>query len=334
MIIVLDKSKDNNYLNQIKDKLNSLNLKISEVNTQSHSYIVAIGNYNFDIREVGHLPGVIDVFKVSDPYKLVSRKWKTERTKIDLGDNVILGDSLQFMCGPCSIENVQQLEAVASFLQSQNVQIIRGGAFKPRSSPYSFQGLGLEGLKIIKEVAMKYKLKVISEVMDISQIDIMHEYIDIFQVGTRNSQNFPLFQELGKVEKPVLIKRGMSGTLEELLQAAEYVFAKGNEKIILCERGIRTFEKSYRNVLDINAIPVLKDKSHLPVIVDPSHGIGIRKYIEAVTLAGVVAGADGVLMEIHETPELAFSDGDQTVNFEEARNIITKAKALVTSLNH
>jgi 3-deoxy-7-phosphoheptulonate synthase len=206
---------------------------------------------------------------------------------------------------------------------------MRGGAFKPRSSPYSFRGMGIDGLKMFYDIVKPLGIKIISEVLEISQIQEMYSYVDIFQVGARNSQNFNLLFELGKVDKPVLIKRGLSGTLEELLQSAEYVFSNGNEKIIICERGIRTYEKAYRNTLDLNAVPVLKDKTHLPVVVDPSHGIGIRRYIEPMTLAALAAGADGILMEVHEKPENAFSDGDQTVNYEEASEIIRKAKNLL-----
>lgn len=303
--------------------------KVTAVKTKDAKYLILVGNPLVDIRELGVLQGVKDVHWVSENYQLVSRKWKVKRTTIDLGDGIRIGDgNLSFMLGPCSIEDQNQVEKVSKFLLSQGIRIMRGGAFKPRTSPYSFRGLGIEGLKMMYEVVNPLGIKIIAEVLESAQIDSMYPYIDIYQVGTRNNQNFNLLYDLGKIDKPVLIKRGMSGTLEELLQSAEYVFSSGNEKILLCERGIRTFEKSYRNTLDINAIPVLKEKSHLPVIVDPSHGVGIRRYVEPIALAGIIAGADGLLVETHECPEKAASDGDQTLNFEEAQILIEKSRKL------
>jgi 3-deoxy-7-phosphoheptulonate synthase len=232
------------------------------------------------------------------------------------------------MAGPCSIEDEEKTETVARFLASQGVKIMRGGVFKPRSSPYSFRGLGMDGLKMFYKVCRSHGIRVISEVMQVSQIAEMYDYIDVFQVGARNTQNFNLLDELGKVDKPVLIKRGISGSVDELLQSAEYVFSGGNEKLILCERGIRTYETSSRNTLDLNSVPILKEKSHLPVVVDPSHGIGIRDFVEPMALAAVAAGADGILFEIHQEPEKAASDGAQTLNFEEAAQLIRRTRAL------
>lgn len=310
--------------------IEGLGFKVTKVTTQSSAYLVLVGGRETDIRIIGHTKGIKDVHRVSDVYKLVSRKWKVGRTKINLGDGVeIGGGAFQLIAGPCSVEDQEILTSIASFLNSQDIKIMRGGAFKPRTSPYSFRGHGIEGLKLFSEVARAHKLKVISEVLDPSQIESMYPYIDIYQVGARNSQNFMLLHELGKVDKPVLIKRGMSGTIEELLQSAEYVFASGNEKLILCERGIRTYEKAYRNTLDINAIPILKEKSHLPIVVDPSHGIGIRQYVESVALAAVVAGADGLMIETHECPEKALSDGDQTLDFAEMRVLAEKVQKLI-----
>ena len=225
------------------------------------------------------------------------------------------------MAGPCSIENEEQIRKTVEHLKKNGVKIMRGGVFKPRSSPYSFRGVGIEGLKIFSAICKENGIKIISEVMQVSQIAEMYDYIDIYQVGARNIQNFNLLDELGKVDKAVMIKRGFSTTLDELLYSAEYVFSNGNEKIILCERGVRSFEKSYRNMLDMNAIPYLKVHTHLPVIVDPSHGVGIRMFVEDMALTGVMAGADGIIVEIHETPEKAISDGQQTLNFEEAEKL-------------
>jgi 3-deoxy-7-phosphoheptulonate synthase len=276
------------------------------------------------------MPGVSDVHYVRDAYQLVSRQWKVKPTVIDLGDGVTIGGSdHQVMAGPCSIEGEEQVRADIERLRALGIRIMRGGVFKPRSSPYSFRGMGLAGLTMWSRYAREHGMKIITEVLDASQIESMYPYIDMFQVGARNSQNFTLLDALGKVDKPVLLKRGMSGTLEELLQSAEYIFSNGNEKILLCERGIRTFEKAYRNVLDLNAVPYLKDKSHLPVIVDPSHGVGVRRYVAQMALAGVVAGADGTLLEVHQTPEEAKSDAAQTLSFGEIGELMREMQRLV-----
>jgi 3-deoxy-7-phosphoheptulonate synthase len=325
MIVTLDPLASTEQIKEISSFLEQNGWRTTPVTTQSARYLVAIGSRETDLRQVSHLAGVRDVHRVTDVYKLVSRMWKVKPTRIDLGDGVLLGEgSMTIMAGPCSIEDERQVAETVDFLVSQGVRVMRGGAFKPRSSPYSFRGLGLEGLKMFSSIARAKKVKVITEVLDVSTIEPMMEYVDVFQVGARNSQNFTLLDELGRVDKPVLLKRGLSGTLEELLQSAEYIFSKGNEKVILCERGIRTYEKAYRNTLDLNAVPYLKEKSHLPVVVDPSHGIGLRKHVPAMALAGAVAGADGLLIEIHKSPEEALSDGAQTLSFDEARELFEK----------
>ena len=314
-------------------KVKSLEYKTTEVKTQKGSYLVAIGKKDFDIRQLGHLQGIADIHRVSDDYKLVSRKWKVGRTQIDLGDGVVIGDgNLSIMAGPCSIENEEQVQRTIDHLVKSGVRIMRGGVFKPRSSPYAFRGLGIDGLKMWYTLAKKAGIKIITEVMQVSQIADMHDYVDVFQVGARNTQNFNLLDELGKVDKAVMIKRGISGTIEELLYSAEYVFAAGNEKLILCERGIRTYERASRNTLDVNAIPILKEKTHLPVVADPSHGIGIREFVEPVALAAVMAGADGIIYETHQEPEKAASDGQQTLDFEESANLINRLKKASTLL--
>jgi 3-deoxy-7-phosphoheptulonate synthase len=327
MIIQLEKNIPSVDKDAIVSKVRSLDYKTTEVTTQKNTYIVGIGKKEFDIRLLGHMRGIEDIHRVSDDYKLVSRKWKVERTKIDLGDGVMIANgSLSIMAGPCSIENEAQVEKTISHLKSNGVRIMRGGVFKPRSSPYAFRGLGVDGLKMWYACARKAGIKIISEVMQVSQIAEMYDYVDVFQVGARNTQNFNLLDELGKVDKAIMIKRGISGTIEELLYSAEYVFAAGNEKLMLCERGIRTYEKASRNTMDLNAIPILKEKTHLPVIADPSHGIGIREYVEPIALAAVMAGADGVIYETHEKPEEAASDGQQTLDFEESSRLIDKLK--------
>ncbi len=327
MIIQLNQTISEDQKANIINAVTKLGYKSTEVNTQKAAYLVSIGKKEFDIRSVGHLPGIADIHRVSDEYKLVSRKWKVSQSQIDLGDGVVIGNgSLSIMAGPCSIETEEQVAQTLTHLKENKVRIMRGGVFKPRSSPYAFRGLGVDGLKMWYKQAREVGIKIISEVMQVSQIAEMYDYIDVYQVGARNTQNFNLLDELGKVDKPVMIKRGISGTIEELLSSAEYVFSGGNEKLILCERGIRTYEKASRNTMDINAIPILKEKSHLPVVADPSHGIGIREYVEPVALAAVMAGADGIIYETHQKPEEAYSDGQQTLDFLESKALIGKLR--------
>lgn len=327
MIIQLEKNVTVSQKSDIINAVKSLDYKCNEVSTQIAHYLVCIGKKEIDMRALGNLPGIKDIHRVSDDYKLVSRKWKVERSKIDLGDGVIIGNgSLAIMAGPCSIESEAQVALSIQHLKDNGIKIMRGGVFKPRSSPYAFRGLGVEGLKMWYQQARAAGIKIITEVMQVSQIADMYDYVDAYQVGARNTQNFNLLDELGKVDKAVLLKRGISGTIEELLYSAEYVFAAGNEKLMLCERGIRTYEKASRNTMDINAIPILKEKSHLPVIADPSHGIGIRDFVEPVALAAVMAGADGIIYETHQKPEEAFSDGQQTLDFAESGRLVDKLR--------
>lgn len=330
MLIQLEKNCPNSHLKSIVEKLTHAGYKVTQVNTFNQEYLVCIGKTEVDIRIIGNLPGVKDVHIVTDPNPLVSRQWKVKDTEIDLGNGIkISRDDFTIVAGPCAIESEEQVITIVEFLKQQGIQLMRGGIFKPRSSPYSFRGLGIDGLKLFSNHCKANSIKVVTEVMQVSQIDEMYPYTDIFQVGTRNMQNFNLLDALGKVDKPVLLKRGMSATLSEFLSSAEYIFSSGNEKIILCERGIRTFEKEYRNTLDLNAIPYLKDKSHLPVFCDPSHGVGVRDYVENMALASVMAGADGVLLEIHKTPEKALSDGHQTLNFDESKKAFKNIRQLV-----
>ncbi|MEM6737549.1 MAG: 3-deoxy-7-phosphoheptulonate synthase [Bacteroidota bacterium] len=329
MIVQLDKQSDGEVKEKVMNTLSSLKYKTTEVNTQFGSYIIGTGEKAYDIRNIGHLEGIKDIHIVSDDYKLVSSKWKVSNTIIDLGDDVKIGcDHFALMAGPCSIEGEENIVDTIHFLKENNIKIMRGGVYKPRSSPYSFRGLGIDGLKLWHNLAKENGIKIITEVMQVSQIEAMHDYVDIFQVGARNTQNFNLLDELGKIDKPVMIKRGISGTINELLQSAEYVFSGGNERLLLCERGIRTYERASRNTFDINAIPILKEKTHLPVIADPSHGIGIRDHVSAVALASIVAGADGVIFETHGQPEEAFSDGQQTLDFEESTRLIEQINKL------
>ncbi|SNT36442.1 3-deoxy-D-arabinoheptulosonate-7-phosphate synthase [Ekhidna lutea] len=334
MIIQLENGVNGEVLSSVEQELKSLKYKTTHVKTQYGSYLIGTGKRQFDIRKIGHLKGIKDIHVVSDDYKLVSAKWKVNPTVIDLGDDVKIGGGhFALMAGPCSIEGEENIMDTINLLKANDIKIMRGGVYKPRSSPYSFRGLGIDGLKLWHQLARENGIKIVSEVMQVSQIEAMHDYVDMFQVGARNTQNYNLLDELGRVDKPVMIKRGISGTIDELLHSAEYVFSGGNERLLLCERGIRTYEKASRNTFDINAIPILKEKSHLPVIADPSHGIGIRDHVGPVAMASAVAGADGIIFETHCRPEEAFSDGQQTLDFNEANQLIEKLRVLNSMAN-
>lgn len=328
MIIQFEQEIDEALKTAIINRVKGLKYKPTEVKTRNGDYLIGIGKKDFDIRTIGYMEGIKDIHIVSDDYKLVSRKWKVKPTEIDLGDGVIIKEgSFEIMAGPCSIEGEAQIRKILNHLKANSIRVMRGGVYKPRSSPYSFRGLGIDGLKLWYEMAREAGIKIITEVMQVSQIAEMEPYVDIYQVGARNTQNFNLLDELGKnTDKPLMIKRGISGTIDELLHSAEYVFSAGNERLLLCERGIRTYEKATRNTMDLNAIPVLKEKTHLPVIADPSHGIGIRHHVEKIALASIMAGADGLIYETHEKPEEAYSDGQQTLNFPESDQLISRMR--------
>lgn len=270
---------------------------------------------NVDMDRLLSFHGVDELVVIGKSYKFVSREFQKQDTVIDIKGRKIGGGNFMLMAGPCAIENRESVFQIAEQVKKSGAQILRGGAFKPRTSPYDFQGLGEEGLKYMREAADKYDLLVVTEVMDSMDIPLISKYADILQVGARNMQNFSLLKMLGNCGKPVLLKRGLSATIRDFLMAAEYLMAYGNREIILCERGIRTFETMTRNTVDINAIPLIKEKSHLPIIIDASHGTGRRSLVEPVTLAGVVAGADGAMVEVHENPECAVSDGVQSLDF-------------------
>ena len=328
IIQIANKAKGDSF-DKLITHIDEIGYKSTEVVTQKGRYLVCIGKKDIDIRTIGHFDVVQDIHRVSDDYKLTSRKWKVDSTTIDLGDNVRIGENdFQVMAGPCSIESEEQIRSTVAELVKTGVRIMRGGVYKPRSSPYSFRGLGMDGLRIFHQACSEHGIKVITEIMQVSQMEEMYPYVDIYQIGARNSQNFNLLDALGCVDKPVLIKRGISGSIDELLYSAEYIFSNGNERLMLCERGIRSYEQVYRNTLDLNAVPILKEKTHLPVIVDPSHGIGIRRHVSAMSLAAVAAGADGLLIEMHETPEQAMTDGAQTVDYAEFERLMTRIEAI------
>jgi len=265
------------------------------------------------------------------PYQLVSREWKKENTVINLKNTSVGNGNITVIAGPCAVENEDQIFTICEFLSKQNVKILRGGAYKPRTSPYSFQGLKKDGLILMRQAADKFNMNVITEVMDTNLVDEVAQFADILQVGTRNMQNYQLLRALSKIDKPVMLKRGMSSTLEEWLLAAEYILSGGNDKVILCERGIRTFETATRNTLDLSIVPLLKSVSHLPVIVDPSQGTGIRELVEPMSIAAVAAGADGIMVEVHNQPEEALSDGAQSLYFDQFSGLINKLKLSTTA---
>ena len=264
------------------------------------------------------------------PYQLVSREWKSQKTTFEI-NGVEIGKDLLMIAGPCAVENEEQIYTISEFLSKKGVRFMRGGAYKPRTSPYSFQGLKKEGLELMRRAADDHGLAVVSEIMSANQLDEFIENVDILQVGTRSMQNYPLLRALGKINKPVLLKRGMSSTIEEWLLAAEYILSGGNEQVILCERGIRTFETATRNTLDIAAVPLVQQLSHLPVIVDPSQGTGVRDIVDPVSVAAIAAGADGLIIEVHNQPEEALSDGDQSIyldQFETLQKRLIKAASI------
>jgi 3-deoxy-7-phosphoheptulonate synthase len=264
--------------------------------------------------------------EVRKPYQLVSREWKQEDTTFEV-NGVEIGKDLVMIAGPCAVENEEQIFTISEFLSKQNVRFLRGGAYKPRTSPYSFQGLKTEGLQMLRKAADRFEMAVVTEILSLDKLDELCEYADILQVGTRNMSNYPLLKALGKIKRPVLLKRGMSSTIEEWLLAAEYILSGGNEKVILCERGIRTFEKATRNTLDLSAVALVKQLSHLPVIADPSQGTGVRDLVVPMSLAAIAAGADGLIVEVHNQPAVALSDGEQSLYFDQFRNMLEPLKA-------
>ena len=267
----------------------------------------------FDIRKVKILDGVADVFRITEPFKLASRTYKNEDTVLKIKDVEIGGNEVIVMAGPCSIESEEQIFKLAEIVSKAGARVLRGGAFKPRTSPYSFQGLGEEGLKLMRKAADENNLLMITEVLEINQIPLVEKYTDIFQVGARNMQNFTLLREIGKASKPVMLKRGLAATIDDLLMSAEYILVNGNEQVMLCERGIRTFETNTRNTFDLSAIPVIHKRSHLPVVADPSHATGMRDKVLPMARAAVAAGCDALMIEVHHDPENALSDGPQAV---------------------
>jgi len=315
MIVAMQERATEDQIQAVIERLVELGFEVHRSTGKLQTVLGAVGaRVDFDIRDVEVMDGVKEVHRISSPYKLAARSFRPEGTVVKLRNDVSIGgQEVVVMAGPCSVESREQLFTIAEIVAKSGARALRGGAFKPRTSPYSFQGLGEEGLKLLKEAGDKFGLLVISEVMEISQIPLMESYVDIYQVGARNMQNFNLLRELGKVRKPVMLKRGIAATIEEMLLSAEYIMAGGNYELILCERGIRTFETYTRNTLDISAIPIVHKLSHLPITADPSHGTGRRDKVSPMARAAVAAGADAIIVEVHHQPDKALSDGAQSL---------------------
>jgi len=334
MVVVMQEGAKEEQIQHVIDRLVSMGFDIHRSTGASQTVLGAVGvPPDFDPRDVEVLDGVREVVRITQPYKLASRAFRPQGTIVELPRGVrIGGKEIVVAAGPCSVETPEQIGLIAERVAKAGAKILRGGAFKPRSSPYSFQGHGEKGLVMMREAAEKSGLLVCSEVMDASQIQLMLPYVDIFQVGARNMQNYFLLRSLGTVSKPVLLKRGLSATIEELLLSAEYIMAGGNHNVILCERGIRTFETATRNTLDIAAIPVIQKLSHLPIVADPSHGIGIRDKVAPMARAAVAAGADGLILEVHNDPEHAYSDGAQSLFFDQFEKLMAELRIIAPAV--
>ena len=329
MVVVMEVGADESQIESIIATLNDHGFDVHRSSGSQRTVLGAVGVHpEFDPRHIQLLDGVDMVHRVSEPYKFASRSWKKEPTEAKVGNVVIGGKELAGMAGPCSVESEAQIHASAEAVAKAGARILRGGAFKPRSSPYSFQGMGEEGLKIMREAADANGLAVVTELMDPAHADLMARYADMVQIGARNMQNFPLLRAAGQLGLPVLLKRGLSATIQEWLMSAEYILAEDNPDVVLCERGIRTFETMTRNTLDLSAVPVVKARSHLPVIVDPSHGTGIRNKVIPMARAGVAAGADGLMIEVHPDPDTALSDGPQSLYFSQFEELMTQLRRI------
>lgn len=334
MIVTIKKNAERANVEELLQHLKNKGFDIhSSFGETVEIYGVVGDTAAFDIRSLYAYSCVESVIRIQEPFKKVNRKIKSEDTIIDVKGIKIGGNNIVVMAGPCSVESYEQVDIIAKAVKKAGAKILRGGAFKPRTSPYAFQGMGLEGLKILRSVGDKYDLPIVSELMDTEHIDEFVKYVDIIQIGARNMQNFALLKRLGKIKTPILLKRGFSNTIEEWLMSAEYIMSGGNENVILCERGIRTFEPYTRNTLDISTVPIVKKLSHLPVIIDPSHAAGKWDLVESLSLASVAAGADGLIIEVHHSPETAMSDGAQSLKPKKFEDLMVKARAVAIAVN-
>jgi 3-deoxy-7-phosphoheptulonate synthase len=329
MIIIMESNSTHEQIENVLETIKKLGFRPHISYGEERTVIGVIGNE----RQISDsifksLPGVENVIPILKPYKLVSREFKKESTIIKVGDVLIGNGHRAVIAGPCSVENEEQIIQSAMIAKKYGANLLRGGAYKPRTSPYTFQGLGLEGLKLLQKAKEVTGLPIVTEVMEVNEVEIVAEYADVLQIGTRNMQNYRLLKAVGKINKPVLLKRGMAATLQEFLMSAEYILSEGNYNVILCERGIRTFVDYTRNTLDLNIIPAVKKLSHLPIIVDPSHGTGKRDFVIPMSLAAIAAGADGIIVEMHPDPNKSISDADQTISPDQFQELMKKIKSL------
>lgn len=334
MIIVLKENAPKEQINELETWLENFGVRVQSIEGAETTVIGLVGDTSAIDMDTIQLNEIVDkVMKVSEPYKRANRKFHPNDTIIDLGNGIKIGDKkIIMMAGPCAVENESQITEVAKAVHASGASLLRGGAFKPRSSPYAFQGLKSEGLVLLKHAKELTGMPIVSEITNQHYVDLFNEYVDVIQVGARNMQNFELLKELGKTKKPILLKRGFANTMEELLMSAEYIISSGNENVILCERGIRTCETYTRNTLDISAVPVLKKMSHLPVVVDPSHAAGTYWLVEPLALAGIAAGCDGLIIEVHNNPKVALSDGKQSLTPEHFEHLMQAARPVAQAI--
>ena len=334
MIVAMQEKATEDQIDAVIDAMTEAGVEVHRTTGESQTILAGVGpTASLDLSKFEILPGVMRVHRISSPYKLAGRGWRPEGTVVQFHNGVKLGgERVHAMAGPCSIESREQMFETAKQVKASGGTFLRGGAFKPRSSPYSFQGMGIPGLQLMREAADAHDLLVVSEVMEISQIEPMLPFIDLFQVGARNMQNFNLLRELGQIRKPVLLKRGMAATIEELLLSSEYILSGGNYDVILCERGIRTYETATRNTMDISAIPIVKKLSHLPIVADPSHGTGRRDMVAPMARAAVAAGADAVLVEVHPNADKAASDAAQTLYLDQFDQLMKELRLIATAV--
>jgi 3-deoxy-7-phosphoheptulonate synthase len=327
MIIITRPDASEEQIQHIVSRIADWGLR-AEVSRGEMRVVIGVIGAEDKIRQkpLGAFPGVESVMPVLKPYKLVSYEFRGTASRVKVGDVVVGSKEVVIMAGPCSVESEDQILSIAQSIRDSGAKILRGGAFKPRTSPYSFQGLGKVGLQLLAEARRESGLPIITEVMDTKDLELVAEYADCLQVGARNMQNFSLLREVGRTHLPVMLKRGMAASIKDLLMSAEYILSEGNFNVLLCERGIRTFETMTRNTLDLNAVPVLKAETHLPVVVDPTHGIGIRDFVPAMALAAVAAGADSIMIEVHNAPELAKSDGEQSLLPREFDDLVRRVR--------
>ena len=328
MVVVIKNDVDKIQQDRLVDWLKSMNIDVHETVGEFQTILGLIGDTSHvDIDLINSLDIVERVTRISEPFKNANRKFHPDDTVIDIGGYKIGGGNFQYIAGPCSVESPEQICSIARETKAAGAQLLRGGAFKPRTSPYAFQGMRAEGLKLLEQAKAETGMPIVTEIMDLSHLDLF-ENVDVIQVGARNMQNFELLKELGHTDKPILLKRGLSSTMEELLMSAEYIMAGGNEKVILCERGIRTFEKYTRNTMDVSAIALLKEKSHLPVIADPSHAAGLSRLVRPLALSAIAAGADGLMIEVHNDPAHALCDGPQALTPEQFAQVVKEGEII------